>query len=229
MQRRLFVGAFGSAFLVWSLWTETVRAETPAPLAPFQFLLGEWEGQVIRYAVTARSREAFAPYLSWTARKNGAPQTALADPLQPLAFMIGRWEGTSNGQPGSAQVQREYSRILNSRFIRVQNRSVYQPQEKNPKGEVHEDLGMFSFDSARQRLVFRQFHEEGFVNQYVHDPGPTGKVVFTTEAIENIPAGWRARETYVIHGTDEFEEIFELAEAGKTFEVYSHARFTRAQ
>ena len=40
-----------------------------------------------------------------------------------------------------------------------------------------------------------------------------------TESIENIPAGWRARETYVTHGPDEFEEIFELAEPGKPFVV----------
>jgi hypothetical protein len=30
---------------------------------------------------------------------------------------------------------------------------------------------------------------------------------FTSEAIENIPAGWRARETYVEHGPDEVEKI----------------------
>jgi hypothetical protein len=171
--------------------------------------------------------DAFTPYLSWNARRSS--ETTAPDALQPLAFLTGRWEGTSEGQPGAARVQREYTRVLNSRFIRVQNQSVYQPQPKNPKGEVHEDLGMFSFDSARQRLVFRQFHKEGFVNQYVHDPTQTGKVVFTTEAIENIPAGWRARETYIVHGTDEFEETFELAEAGKAFELYSHARFKRAR
>lgn len=163
------------------------------------------------------------------AKARQSSQATVSDPLQPLAFWIGRWEGTSEGQPGVARVQREYSLVLNSRFIRSQNQSVYQPQAKNPKGEVHEDLGMFSFDAGRQRLVLRQFHKEGFVNQYVHDPTQAGKVVFTTEAIENIPAGWRARETYVVHGTDAFEEIFELAEAGKAFEVYSHARFTRAR
>jgi hypothetical protein len=44
--------------------------------------------------------------------------------------------------------------------------------------------------------VLRQFHVEGFVNQYVLEPGSTPeRLVFTTEAIENIPAGWRARET----------------------------------
>ena len=160
---------------------------------------------------------------------HGWSQTPAGDPLEPLTFLIGQWEGSSEGQPGAARVQRDYARILNARFIRVQNRSVYQPQEKNPKGEVHEDLGVFSFDSTRRRLVFRQFHKEGFVNQYVHDPAQTDKVVFTTEAIENIPAGWRARETYVVHGKDEFEEVFELAAPGKDFEMYSRGRFKRVR
>ena len=43
---------------------------------------------------------------------------------------------------------------------------------------------MFSFDDARKRLVLRQFHKEGFVNQYVHDPASADKLVFATEAIE---------------------------------------------
>jgi hypothetical protein len=49
----------------------------------------------------------------------GSPQPATADPLQPLAFLFGRREGTSNGQPGTAGVQREYTRILNSQFART--------------------------------------------------------------------------------------------------------------
>ena len=47
--------------------------------------------------------------------------------------------------------------------------------------------------------------------------------MFTTEAIENIPAGWRARETYIL------EEIFELAPPGKDFELYSRNRLTRVK
>ena len=105
----------------------------------------------------------------------GSSQATLSESLQPLAFLIGRWEGTSEGQPGVARVQREYTAVLNSRFIRVQNQSVYQPQAKNPKGEVHEDLGMFSFDSGRKRLVFRQFHKEGLVNQYSARSHPNGQ------------------------------------------------------
>lgn len=157
-------------------------------------------------------------------------QGAAVDPLQPLAFLVGRWEGSSEGQPGTGTVQREYTRMLNSRFIRAQNRSVYPPQDKNPKGETHEDFGVFSFDKSRGRAVFRQFHVEGFVNQYVADADPQpGKVVFSSEAIENIPPGYRARETYVVVGPDEFEEIFELAEPGKPFELYSRARLKRVR
>ena len=85
-------------------------------------------------------------------------------------------------------------------------------QEKNPKGEIHEDEGWFSYDRARKRLVLRQFHVEGFMNQYVEDgESSPERVVFMTESIENMPAGWRARETYLRHGPDEFEEVFELA------------------
>ena len=155
-------------------------------------------------------------------------QPPAPDPFERVNFLVGQWEGTSEGRPGKGTVRREYTRALDGRFIRVRNRSEYPVQEKNPKGETHEDEGFISFDRARKKLVFRQFHVEGFVNQYVEDgESSSARVIFTTESIENIPAGWRARETYVVHGPDEFEEVFELAESGKPFEVYSRARLTR--
>jgi hypothetical protein len=152
------------------------------------------------------------------------------DSLAPVARLVGKWTGTSEGQPGKGQVEREYERVLGARFIQVRNRSIYLPQEKNPKGETHEDVGFFSFDSSRKRIVFRQFHSEGFVNQYVLESNSTpDRLIFTTEAIENIPSGFRARETYVLTGSDQFEEVFEIAEPGKEFEVYSRSRLTRAR
>jgi hypothetical protein len=160
-----------------------------------------------------------------------AAQTpAASDPFERLSFLIGRWEGTSEGRPGRGTVRREYAHALKSRFIRGFNRNEYPPQEKNAKGEIHEDEGWFSYDRARKRLILRQFHVEGFVTQYVEDTDSTAKrLVFTAESIENIPVGWCARETYVVHGPDEFEEIFELAQAGKPFEVYSRSRLTRSK
>ncbi len=50
-----------------------------------------------------------------------------------------------------------------------------------------------------------------------------------SESIENIPAGFRAREAYRILGPNEFIERFEMAEPNKAFEVYSEARFKRKQ
>jgi hypothetical protein len=155
-------------------------------------------------------------------------QNTTADALGPVRALLGHWQGTSEGQPGRAMVEREYTELFGSRFIHVRNRSTYAPQEKNPKGEIHEDLGIFSFDTGRKRIVLRQFHVEGFVNQDLFEPASaSGKFVFTTEAIENITAGWRARETYSFPAPDEFVEVFELAAPGKDFELYSRAHFTR--
>jgi hypothetical protein len=159
-----------------------------------------------------------------------AQSSTATDSLAPVARLVGKWIGTSEGQPGHGRVEREYERVLGSRFIQVRNRSTYPPQEINPKGETHEDIGFLSFDSTRTRIVFRQFHVEGFVNQYVLELNPTpGRLVFNTEAIENIPAGFRARETYLLTGNDQLEEIFELAEPGKEFEVYSRTQLTRVR
>ena len=87
---------------------------------------------------------------------------------------------------------------------------------------------MISFDRARKQFVYRQFHVEGFVNQYSAEAAEGAKrEVFVSEAIENIPPGWRARETYNILSNDEFTETFELAEPGKEFEVYTETRLKR--
>ncbi len=69
---------------------------------------------------------------------------------------------------------------------------------------------------------------EGFVNTYVQEEtGDPKKMVFVSEAIENIPPGWRARETYVLVSESEFMERFELAEPGKEFALYAEARLKR--
>lgn len=151
------------------------------------------------------------------------------DVWELLKFFVGVWEGTSKGQPGQGTCAREYQFALNGKFLQVRNNSTYAPQERNPKGEVHEDWGMFSYDRARKKFVLRQFHVEGFVNQYVDETlAADGKTLgFISENIENIPAGFRARETYRILNADEFTETFELAEPGKAFEVYSETRFKR--
>ena len=120
---------------------------------------------------------------------------------------------------------------MNGRFLHERNISTYPPQEKNPKGEVHEHWTMFSYDRARNSLVMRQFHQEGFVNQYAMPATvKTGAgLVFESEGFENLPAGWKAREEYAVVSENEFVETFELAPPGKDFDIYSQTRFKRAK
>jgi hypothetical protein len=158
-------------------------------------------------------------------------QAPPSDPLAPLRFLIGEWTGTSSGRPGNGTARRTYELTLSGRVLRVENRVVYPPQEKNEKGETHDDLGLITFDRGRQRFVYRQANVEGFVNTYVSDPVTleSKTIVFTTESIENIPPGWRARETYLVTGPDTFVERFELAEPGKDFTLYSEVVLARVK
>ena len=156
-------------------------------------------------------------------------QSDQPDPFRPLRMFIGKWEGDSKGEPGVGKMEREYAFVLRDRFIRISNKAVYAPQEKNPKGEVHEDLGFFGYDKAQKKFSFRQFHVEGFVVQYaletISEDGRT--LVFKSTAIENISPGWVARETYRFLNNEEFIETFALAAPGKEFETYSETRFRR--
>ena len=161
----------------------------------------------------------------------GAQQGASRpDRFAALRFLAGTWRGDQAGQPGRGTAERTYQFILNDRFLQETNTSTYPPQEKNKNGEVHHHMSMISYDTARKLFVFRQFHTEGFVNTYVQQPSADDKtIVFVSEAIENIPAGYRARETYTSVSRDEFTERFDIAEPGKDFELYSEARFKRVR
>jgi hypothetical protein len=158
-----------------------------------------------------------------------AQAPAKDDPWRAVRFLVGDWEGESDGQPGQGTLKRSYRFVLGSRFLHEQNVSTYPPQPKNEKGEVHEHWSLFSVDRARKTIVFRQFHQEGFVNQYVMLPETEpNTVVLETEALENVPSGWKARESYTLVSADEFVETFELAQAGGSYQVYSRSRLKRA-
>lgn len=174
--------------------------------------------------MTPANRFAFALLFGGllTAQTSSQP-----DMWEPIRFLIGVWEGQADGKPGTGRTEREYRFVLNKKFLEVRNKSVYPAQPKNPKGEVHEDWGMISYDRSRKKLVFPQFHVECFVNHYATEAGPDKLVRFNSETIENIPAGFRTRETYTVKGPNEFVERFEMAEPGKDFELYTETHFKR--
>ncbi len=155
------------------------------------------------------------------------PATKPEDPFAPVRTFVGAWKGTSEGESGAGVVDRTYEMVLDGRYLHERNRSDYSAGK--PEGEVHDHWSFFSFDRARQRLVLRQFHEEGFVNQYVFSPelSTPGKLVFDSEGFENFSNTWRAREIYEIKGPDEIVEIFALAPPGKDFAVYSRTHLKR--
>src|SRR6266511_3172360 len=147
----------------------------------------------------------------------------------PFCSASGPPEADVYGEPGIGKAERSYAFRLHERFIQITNKSVYPPQEKNPKGEIHEDIGFISYDAKAKKFMLRQFHVEGFVNQLaletLHDQQRT--LVFVSTAIENIAPGWRAKETYRLLEKDEFIETFALAPPGKDFTTYSETHFRR--
>ena len=157
-------------------------------------------------------------------------QASEPDPWAAVRFMAGKWQGTVTGQSGEGTVVRQYEFILKQRFLEEKNTTTYPPQEKNKKGEVHDHLSYMSYDKARKALVLRQFHVEGFVNQFVlnKDASTATKLVFDSENFENFSNKWKARETYDLIGPDEFIETFELAPPDKPYQTYSKNHFKRA-
>lgn len=125
------------------------------------------------------------------------------DVWEPLKFLEGTWEG---GESGVSKVTQVYQFVLDKNFLHMKTRSVFEPTEKNPKGEVHEDFGIFSYDQGRKTFVMRGFYVKGFVN--------------TTEHVENAPEGTLAKLVFKVLNDDEVEQSFHVAFPGREFSCF---------
>lgn len=145
-----------------------------------------------------------------------------ADVWQALKFLEGKWVGQGDGMSGVSTVVQTYQFVLGNKYLQMRTKSVFKPQEKNPKGEVHEDMGMVSYDNFRKTFVLRGFYIEGFVNQYVLDSQSSDDktLTFVSEAIENAPPGTKAKLIFKIIADGEMEESFHVAFPGKDFSCY---------
>ena len=152
----------------------------------------------------------------------GKPEKVMDDVWEPLQYFIGYWKGNEDGGPDVGKGEREYRPIIKNKYLHFENMSIFDPTEKKPEGEVHIDWGFFSYDAGREIFILRQFHGEGFVNQYIMQEHSDDyrKMVFVTENIENGPPGMRARLTYTITDENAFHETFDLAMPGKEFVCY---------
>jgi hypothetical protein len=186
---------------------------------------------LLRFAVLSISLLSIGPGIAAGDSLTGGQQSVKApDPWAPIRVFEGEWKGTSEGEPGMGTVQRSYEFVLSGRYLYERNISTYPPQERNPKGEVHHHWSFFSYDKSRKQIVLRQFHMEGFVNQYVLNPALSTpkRLVFDSESFENFNSTWKARETYDIASPTEIVETFELAPPEKPLQVYSRNRLKRS-
>jgi hypothetical protein len=142
---------------------------------------------------------------------------------EPFKFFVGTWEGTGEGKSGVSKVKKEFQFVLGGKYLRMTTKANFEPQEKNQKGEIHEDFGYISYDRSRKKFVFRQFHIEGFINQYVLDGFSEGEktVRWVSEKMENAPPNWKVELIYTIKDDNTLEESFNLGMPDRDFECYN--------
>jgi len=156
-----------------------------------------------------------------------APQE---DPWKALRVFEGKWQGPTSGKPGEGTTTREYRFELNGHFLSQRDKSEYRRKEPGAELFLHEDWGMFSYDTEQKKILWRQYHSEGLVNEYeLESVAADGKSLeFDTTRIENRP-GLRAKKVYRIVSADEIDETFYVAPPGKDFEVYTGAHLRRVK
>ncbi|MGB3716956.1 MAG: heme-binding beta-barrel domain-containing protein [Candidatus Promineifilaceae bacterium] len=137
--------------------------------------------------------------------------------LKTLAFLIGDWTGAGEGFGHTSQVEHAYRFVLQQHFIQGKTKSVARDDDGNVI-EVHEDLGMFSYDPDRKAIVLREFHSEGYVNVYVMEEVKefAKQLVFTSEKTEGA-GGLLARLRYDVLSADTYMVALDLAKPGEDF------------
>lgn len=155
---------------------------------------------------------------------------AQTKPFDRFNFLLGEWIGTGEGFGNSkSKINSEFKLVLGDKYIEVINESKFEPTAKNPEGEYHIDKGFISYDRSRKTIVFRQFHIEGFVNQYilVDSISNSTKLVFESETIENFMPGGKARWTIIKHSENEIETIFDLSMNTSGYTCYGTNKLKR--
>jgi hypothetical protein len=145
---------------------------------------------------------------------------AVDDELKPFEWLIGTWQGTAEGAPGKGQQTRRYELILRGRFVMGTNRTTWEKTASHPEGEIHEDISLISWDRAAKRFVMHVFYVERFVAEHFGEQLGPDVWRFTSERVQNGPAGMRSRETFE-RRDGVFVSRFELASANEDFALYT--------
>lgn len=147
------------------------------------------------------------------------------DKWKNFRYLIGTWKTET---PGVTNIQ-EYAFFFNETFIRSTTRAVFKPTAKKPKGEIHEDLNIFSYDGTSKTMILRSFYSEGFVNTFtLSGVSEDGKILtFKTIAVENAPKGTRAKLVLQKVNDTELVERFHVAWPDKDYACVSDNRLKK--
>ena len=147
------------------------------------------------------------------------------DHWENLRYLIGTWKME---KPDVTNIQ-QYSFLFDGKFIQMKTRAVFKPTAKKPKGEIHEDLNIFSYDGTSDTLMLRSFYSEGFVNIFtLGDVSADGKILtFTTRAVENAPEGTKARLILQKISDTEMTEKFYVSWPNKDYACIADNHFKK--
>jgi hypothetical protein len=156
--------------------------------------------------------------------------SAQPHPFEKISFILGQWEGSGTGFGNEkSKISSSFQLVMNDKYIEVSNESQFEPTEEDPEGELHIDKGFISFDKVRKRVVFRQFHIEGYITTYLLVDSLSSKntLVFETEQIENFVNGGKARLTINRIDEDEIETIFDVSFPDQPYTCFGTNRLQR--
>ena len=145
-------------------------------------------------------------------------------------YLIGEWKGigSSFGNEKST-IKSEFNFAMGGKYIEVINDSKFEPTVKKPKGEHHIDKGFISYDATRNLFVFRQFHVEGFVIQYilVDSLSSNSNLVFESEEIENFVPGGKARWVIAKITENAIKTTFDVAMPKKDYKCFGENKLIK--
>jgi len=156
---------------------------------------------------------------------------AQTNSFEKLTFIIGDWIGTGNGfGNNTSKIESSFHFVMDGQYIEIINESRFEPTEKNPEGDHHLDKGFISFDKSRNSIIFRQFNNEGYYNQYVLNDSISNdhELVFETEFIENFVPNGKAKWTIKKINDHEIETVFDVS-FGKSYTCFGTNRLIRKE
>ena len=138
------------------------------------------------------------------------------DPFAPLRPLVGLWTGAGSGFGNESSVSHQWDLALQGIFLRLQTVST----DRSPaeSGEIHEDLGLLSYDTDTSGFVFRQYLSEGYVNTFdvTIETAEPPTIHFAARESES-GGGLRVQMRLVFLSATEYRMELDLAAPGKDF------------